>query len=197
MICIAGKLPILQVGRHQVCGYKTSWILEGLETAANKAGMTEFPFLEDLYIAIKQYLEVECSLEVLPIEQLNERIVKMLEKIGLTKLTEELPMLAPPIVLSLEWIAKKSGPGFELGFFTSLKEEIYSARKAGVTKLILEELKPAVSIVRGNKKWDKKCVTLMEEIVGFISESGMETPQAYSEQRLIVPMPRRDIFTDI
>lgn len=188
MICIAGKLPILQVGRHQVCGYKTDWILEGLEYAAEKAGISDFPFIDDIYQAIKKYLEFDCSLEVLTIEALNQRVLKMLGHLGLHHVQQNMPLITPPIVLSLEWIAKKSGEGFELGFFSDLKFEIETAKEAGASKLILEELKPAVITLTGKAKWDSHCVRLMDEIVDFISRSTVSKASEENGKRMVVPI---------
>lgn len=179
MICIAGKLPVLQVGRHQVCGYSTDWIREGLVEAAEEAGVEDFPFLDEIYQAIHKYLEFNCSLAVLPVEDLNERILGMLKKIGMEHLCEKLPVLTPPIILSLEWLAKQSGTGFELGFFSDLRTEILSAKEAGVSRLILEEVEPAVSILTGRMKWDKRCKQLKEEIINFVGQAGVIRLESY------------------
>ncbi len=191
MICIAGKLPILQVGRHQVCGYKTDWILEGLEYAAAKAGISDFPFMGDIYQAVKKYLEFDCALEVLTIEALNQRVLKMLEHLGLQHVQQNMPLITPPIVLSLEWIAKKSGRGFELGFFNDLKFEIETAKEAGASKLILEELKPAVITLTGKTKWDSHCTRLMDEIICFVSHSSEFQASAVNGKRMVVPISDR------
>ena len=97
MICIAGKLPVLQVGRHQVCGYQTDWIRVGLEKAASRAGREAFPFLDDIYDSIVHYLEHKCSLRLMPVEKLNERIYYMLKRIGCEHIARALPPMAPPI----------------------------------------------------------------------------------------------------
>ena len=48
MICLVGKLPVLQVGRHQVASYDTAWIDVALQRAAHSCDRSDFPFIDDI-----------------------------------------------------------------------------------------------------------------------------------------------------
>ena len=70
MICLVGKLPVLQIGRHQVAGYDTGWIDIALQRAAKSCDRSDFPFIDDIRDGILHYLEHKCPWRVLPIEDL-------------------------------------------------------------------------------------------------------------------------------
>jgi hypothetical protein len=184
MICIAGRLPVLQVGKYQVCGYDTDWIKVGLENAAERAGQTDFPFIEDIYDSIVHYLEHKCPLRLLPVEQLNERIVFMLKRIGCEHIAKALPLMAPPITISLEEAAFEAGDNFELGFFANLKSEIDDAKRAGAAAVIFEDVIKSVCILTKKEEWDESCDQLEKDILNYIKGLG-ETPRRQSKGRRI------------
>lgn len=188
MICIAGKLPVLQVGRHQVCGYKTDWIRAGLEQAAVRAGQKDFPFVEDVYDAIVYYLENKCSLRLLPVEALNQRIVHMLKRIGCEHIARAVTSMAPPITLSLEEAAQQAGEQYELGFFNVLKQEIKDAKDSGAAAVIFEDVKKSVCILKNTEQWDESCTELEDEIFDYIQKLGEQPKRRAEGRRIHVPL---------
>ena len=82
MICLVGKLPVLKVGRHQVSSYDTAWIDVALQRAAHSCDRADFPFIDDIRDGILHYLEHKCPWRVLPLEDLFERMKRMLRRIG-------------------------------------------------------------------------------------------------------------------
>ena len=128
MICLVGKLPVLQVGRHQVAGYGTEWIDVALHRAARSCDRADFPFINDIRDGILHYLEHKCPWRVLPLEDLFERMKRMLRRIGCDAIANNLNPLAPPITLSIARAAREAGNGFELVFFQKLQKEIEAFR---------------------------------------------------------------------
>lgn len=194
MICVAGHMPVLKVGDHQVCGYDTRWIKQGLELAAKHAGQDDYDFLEEIYHAIKRYLEWDCDLEVLDVKLLNNRIAKMLNQVGLKALSEGLPFLCPPVNISLEIIVRKSGEGFELGFFEELRREIYRAKEAGVGQLVLEDLRMAVLLLTGKKKLDKASQGFMNEVQEFVKSLSYSQDTFSGAKRIVVPIEKKCFY---
>lgn len=184
MICIAGNLPVLQVGRHQVCGYETDWIRMGLEQAVERAGCKDFPFIDDIYDSIVHYMEHKCPLRLLPVEKLNQRIIHMLKRIGCEHLAKAMPTVAPPITISLEDAAKQAGENYELGFFSNLKEEIQEAKSTGAAALVFDDVKTSVRILKQRDQWDESCDSLEQEILDYLEELG-EKPKRQAEGRRI------------
>ena len=176
MIALIGNRPILQVGHHQVHDYDTHWLGDALKRAAAAAEREDFPFLDEIRQGIEEYLETKCSLQLLPIDSLYERVRKMLEKIGCEIIAERLETLAPPVTICLENTARESGGCFELAFFQRLRGEIEELRLAGAEELHFTRLRESVQYLTGNEKWSRECERLEQEITAFLrlQERGRE-----------------------
>jgi len=168
VICLAANRPALQIGRHQVIGYDTAWLCTALKRAAEAAERADFPFIDDIRDGVVHYLENQCSLRMLPLTQLFERMRRMLARIGCETIAAKLEPLAPPVTLSLAQTAREAGNGFELAFFRSLREEIEDLRRAGAEDLRFTELRDCARILRGEDKWNRRCEALLVEITAFL-----------------------------
>lgn len=168
MICIVGNLPVLKVGHHHVIGYDTDWIDEALKRAAIASNRQDFPFIDDIRDGVMHYLEHRCSLRVLPLDDLYERMRIMLRKIGCDAIASNLTPLAPPITVSLIKSAREAGNGFELVFFCLLTEEINLLRECGAESICFCDIEESASIMRGGKKTTKAHQQLCSEIVAFL-----------------------------
>lgn len=169
MIAFIGNRPVLQVGRHQVTNYDTSWLIDALEQAAVAADCAPFPFVNEVRDGIVAYLEQKCALRLLPIKDLFARVREMLDRIGCPAIAEKLTPVAPPMSLSLARIAREAGHGFELAFFEALRVEIIELRNAGVRDLTFLDLDECVLLVAARTKWDRHCERLRDEIRGFLA----------------------------
>lgn len=168
MICLVGKLPVLKVGRHQVAGYDTAWIDVALKRAAKSCDRADFPFINDIRDGVLHYLEHKCPWRLLPIEDLFERMKRMLRRIGCDAIAENLLPLAPPITLSVARAAREAGNGFELVFFQKLQDEIDDLRTRGAEEFHFTELRESAQILRGALRWTPRCECLHQEILAFL-----------------------------
>ena len=168
MIALIGNRPAIQVGKHQVHDYDTAWLGHALERAAAAADRHDFPFLDEIQKGIEEYLESKCSLSLLPLQTLYERMRKMLEMIGCHLIAEQLEPIAPPVTLSLTHAAERAGNGFELAFFECLRSELTELRNVGAEEIRFTGLKESVLMLSGQKKWDKKCDQLLTEVRSFL-----------------------------
>ena len=171
-----------------MCGYETTWIRDGLQSAAQRADREDFPFLEDIYDSIVHYMEHKCPLRLLPIENLLERISYMLKRIGMEHIARALPAMAPPITISLEESAHAAGDNFELGFFTTLKQEISEAKKAGAAALVFDDVKESVCILTNKQAWDQCCEELEAEILSYLQRLGEKPKQQAQGRRIHIPL---------
>ena len=174
MISFIGNRPALQIGRHQVIDYDTTWLDAALRRAALAADHENFPFVEEICEGIVQYLETKCSLRLLKLEDLYARLRKMLIKIGCTPIADKLEPLAPPVTVSLVRVAMEAGNGFELGFFETLRSELTELRSAGAEEIRFVGVRQSVLILRGAQHWNKGCETLLQEIRAIIAVLGRE-----------------------
>ena len=184
MICIVGNRPVLQIGRHQVTGYGTEWLRDAIMRGAQAAEREDFPFIDDLLEGILHYLENKCSLRVLTIEELHSRVRRMLERIGCEAIAQTLPLLAPPVTLSLMRAAKEAGNGFELAFFNKIHAEIEDLRMHGVEVLRFTGTRDCVKMLRGVDRWTSPCEQLHDEILTFLKTHGHSTLPNEREIRL-------------
>lgn len=174
MIAFIANRPALQIGRHQVFDYDTSCLEEALRRAARAADQEDFPFVNDIHSGIVKYLETKCTLRLLTINELYERMRKMLMKIGCVKIADELKPLAPPLTLSLVESANEAGNGFELAFFERLRAEISELRKAGAETILFTGLRESSLILQGSTKWNKHCERMLSEMDAFLRKCGCD-----------------------
>lgn len=168
MISLIGNRPALQIGRYQVIEYGTEWLDDALHRAARAAEFEDFPFVEDIRSGVVTYLENKCPLKLLQLEDLFERMRRMLVKIGCERIAEKLEPLAPPVTVSLVRAAMEAGNGFELAFFEMLRAELADLRAAGAEEIRFVGLRESSLILRGAAKWNKQCETLLAEIRAFL-----------------------------
>lgn len=171
MISYIGNRPALQIGHYQVTDYDVAWLDEALRRAAQAADHDNFPFVEEICAGLLQYLETKCPLKLMRLDDLYERLRKMLVKIGCQPIAEKLETVAPPVTLSLvrHALEATSNLGFELAFFDLLRTELTALREVGAEEVRFVGLRRSVLILRGTECWDKRCETLLQEIRSFIA----------------------------
>ena len=174
MIALIGNRPAIQVGRHQVHHYDTRWLGDALRRAAAAAESENFPFLDEIRLGIEEYLETRCSLQLIPLPSLYERMRRMLRKVGCGLTADHLEPLAPRVTLSLEAIALLVGDGLELGFFERLRSEIGALRSEGAEQLYFTGLRGSVRILRRCEVWNDACEQLLEESRAFLMQQHRE-----------------------
>jgi hypothetical protein len=168
VISLIGNRPALQIGHHQVIDYDTVWIEDALRRAARAADQEDFPFVDEIRSGVVQYLETKCPLKLMRLDELYDRMRRMLVKIGCTGIAEKLEPLAPPVTVSLVRAAMDAGNGFELAFFETLRAELASLRAAGAEEIRFTGLRESAMILRGASKWNKHCAVLLIEIEAFL-----------------------------
>jgi hypothetical protein len=168
VISLIGNRPAIQIGRYQVIDYDTEWLDSALRRAARAADCEDFPFVDDIRSGIVKYLETKCPLKLLPLDELYDRMRRMLIKIGCGNIAENLAPLAPPVTVSLVRAAMEAGNGFELAFFEMLRAELRDLRTAGAEEIRFSGLRESAMILRGCPKWNKQCQVLLSEIEAFL-----------------------------
>ena len=175
MISLIGNRPALQIGRYQVLEYDTAWLDDALNRAARAADCDDFPFVEDIRSGIVKYLETKCPLKLLHLDDLYDRMRRMLVKIGCERIADKLEPVAPPVTVSLVRAAMEAGNGFELAFFESLRGELSDLRQAGAEEIRFTGLRESAMILRGTDKWNRQCEGLHREIEAFLMNWDRET----------------------
>lgn len=186
MISFVGNRPAIQIGPYQVLDYDTVWLEDAILRAAKAADLEDFPLVAEIRNGVELYLENKCPLRLLHLEDLFERMRKMLIKIGCVQIAEKLEPLAPPFSVSLVSAARAAGNGFELAFFETLRVELAELRDAGAEKVHFTGLRECALILRGKTKWNKQCEALLAEIKGFLVSCDNDEPSRSNTLRLTV-----------
>ncbi|MBC7979217.1 MAG: hypothetical protein H7Y36_01485 [Armatimonadetes bacterium] len=176
MISFIGNRPALQIGRHQVFDYDTKWLEDALQRAAQAANHEDFPLVAEIRNGIELYLESKCPLRLLHLEDLFERMRKMLIKIGCENIAEKLRPLAPPVTICLIRAAESAGNGFELAFFETLRSELTELREAGAENIRFTGLRESALILSRRTKWTKHCNRMLHEIETFLDANKCNSP---------------------
>lgn len=172
MICIAGNMPIIQVGDYQVAEYDTFWIRRAIENAAIRADQEHFAFVDDVYDGIVYYLEHKCPLRLLELETLYDRIRHTLKRIGCEAIANSIQPESPPITLSLEHIAIEASTGYELAFYQRLKDEMGNLKKMGVKEVFFSQVRESIMVLKQTNKWSEECDQLEHDILGWLKKEG-------------------------
>ncbi len=178
MISFIGNRPALQIGPYQVLEYDTVWLESAIRRAALAADQADFPLVSEIRNGIELYLENNCPLRLLNLDDLFERMRKMLIKIGCERIADKLEPLAPPLTVSLVDTAIQAGNGFELVFFEKLRAVIAELQDVGAEDIRFVGLRECALILRGQNKWTKQCDALLAEITVFL-----ESRLVHSENR--------------
>lgn len=178
MISYIGNRPAIQIGTHQVFDYDTVWLEDALRRAARAANHEDFPLIPEIRNGVDLYLENQCALRLLQLEDLFERMRKMLVKIGCERIAEKLEPLAPPLTVSLVAAARAAGNGFELAFFETIRAELSLLRGAGAEDIRFTGLRECAMILRGKSKWTRQCEALLAEITAFLDSAGTMCAEA-------------------
>jgi hypothetical protein len=174
VISFIGNRPAIQIGTHQVFDYDTAWLEDALHRAARAADHEDFPLVAEIRNGVELYLENQCSLRLLQLGDLFERMRKMLVKIGCERIAEKLEPLAPPLTVSLIEAARSAGNGFELAFFETIRAELSQLREAGAEDIRFTDLRESAMILRGKSKWNRQCDALLAEITAFLNSAGTQ-----------------------
>ncbi len=168
MIAYIGNRPAIQVGNHQILDYNVEWLETALERAARAAGCYPFPLQKEIRKGIEFYLENQCALKLLRIEDLFLKMQKMLSTIGCGPVADALTVLAPPLTISLIPAARAAENGFELLFYETIRAELKHLEKLGVEQIEFTGLKECVLILGGDRGWDRESDRLQAEISSFL-----------------------------
>ena len=166
--------------------YGTAWLDDALKRAAEAAEHEDFPFIEDIRSGVVQYLETKCPLKLLHLEDLFDRMRKMLVKIGCERIAEKLQPLAPPLTVSLIRTAMEAGNGFELAFFETLRIDLAELRAVGAEEIRFTGLRESSLILRGAAQWNPQCQSLLREIEEYLKAWNRDQPTKNRRLPLVV-----------
>jgi hypothetical protein len=178
MICLPNQLPLLKYGDHDVVHYESRWLRDSIHAAATKAGHDDWWFAADIARAVIEYLRERFPSATITIEQLYEKIARVLNYLGWKDIASQLEANPPPLQISLVEIAELAGEGYELEFFRILRRRLNDVAHTGSRQIHVLGVRRAVKQLRAAKRWNPSCDALCEDIVNFVRRQVLRSESA-------------------
>ncbi|MCB1232450.1 MAG: hypothetical protein KDN19_19535 [Verrucomicrobiae bacterium] len=169
MIALPAELPFIRISQENLALCEPAWLQQTLKNAANAAEVPEW-LAEDVSKGVECYLKNHYPGTVIEVGDLFDRIRSTLHNLGLNDLADHLDDCPPPIRISLTELARKAGPGFELGFFQLLQRQFHAAADGGARQLVCYGLRTCVKRLATAEKWSPRCRKLEAEIRDFLQQ---------------------------
>lgn len=167
MICLPNQLPLLRYGTHEVVQYESRWLTDSIMAAAQKAGHEDWWFAHDISRAVIEYLRERFPSTFITIDQLYDKIARVLDHMGWTDIAAKLDRKPPPLKISLVEMAEVASDGFELEFFRILTRRLQDVSQTGCQQVLLFGLRDAVKHLQRARRWTLACEMLSREIIEF------------------------------
>lgn len=167
MVALPSQLPLLRIGSHELGTYEAGWLAGCIRQAALVAGHADWWFADDIAVAMVRYLQNRYPSAAITLDELENKIVSALRKIGFSDVALQLRMDPPQIRLSLSDLVRQS-EGMELAFFHLLNEQLSNLRTAGARKVALTGTKAAIKHLRCAKHWTVDCQNLEDRIIDIV-----------------------------
>ncbi len=178
MIAFRDNLPLVRFDDGQVIAFEGSWLARGLARAAAQAGYERWWLAGHVTQSVINYLEKDFTDPTIGIARLRTSVCSVLQVIGYSDIADCFQPLPPPVHLSLAALAREAGSGYELSFFTLLRDRLREIVDSDTLQAELRDLRPCVKLLRSAKIWRRDCTGLRSEIVRFVRKSLDESARA-------------------
>ncbi len=180
MICLPQRQPLLRVGDLPLAPCQEDWLQARIGQAAQAAGRGDFWLAGEIARGVMEYLERDYQGTVIALPALLDRVRALLARLDCADVAAHLDATPPPATVSLAELADEAGDGFELHFFSRLRDRLVACAAHGVREVHLTGLRPCVQHLRRAATWRKDCEALAHEILAFIKlhamDSHLDTP---------------------
>lgn len=175
MICLPQRHPLLRVGDLPLVQCNEDWLQQRIEQAAQAAGRGDFWLASEIARGVMEYLENSYKGTVISLPALLDRVRALLARLDCADVAEHLDGSPPPATVSLAQLADEAGDGYELHFFSRLRDRLQACAANGVREVHITGLRPCVRQLRRAAKWRKDCEALAREILAFIQHHSVDT----------------------
>ena len=170
MIYIREQPPLIELGSGAVA-LDSSWLEHCLEEAAFAAGYPEWP-AADVARSVTAFLLAQRTPKPFSFEGFTTAVQNVLKGIGYDEVAPHFLQDGMEVRYSLLEVAEDLAPGFELGLFRACGDLCVRLLSSGVvTRICLDDLRPAVKRVLARSHWSPSCEVLANELVEFLRES--------------------------
>ena len=177
MIYLREEPPLIQLGAGAVA-LDHAWLEHCLEEAAFSAGYPEWP-ATDVARTVTAFLMAHRLPKPFTFEEFTTSVHSVLRDIGYDEVASHFLIDGLVVRYSLLEVTEDLPSGFELGFFRACAELCKRLLSSGVvTRISLNDLRPAIKKVLARTNWCPTCELLLEELVSFLREHFLKTATA-------------------
>ena len=140
-----------------------------VEIIGEAVGMLDEEVVKNAAHAVLHYFKDELQRTSVTIGEFTGALEETLRKLGY-KIDAALPKKQNPNVITanLQDIAHQIGEGYELLFFSRLRDEVRSGLGKSPEMLHFRGLRDCVKQLAGAKRWNVRCQALSEQIVEYL-----------------------------
>lgn len=145
-----------------------------IELIGDAVGSLDPEIIENASAAVLHYFKKELERDFVTVAEFSEALEKVLRNFGLIvkKVEEKKPAqrkLPQVVDDDLRQIACESGKGFELFFFSHLREHLHAKIATGNPEIIrFNGLRSCVKQLVGARRWSGRCQELNDQIVDYL-----------------------------
>ncbi len=150
-----------------------------LELMGEAAAEVDPEIIRQAAASVLFYFKTELGRSFVSVDEFSKALEKVLRGFGFTVHS------SPPSGQSLRvgeadlrQLAFASGRGFELAFFTRLRDELRQQLKSSPECVRFQGLRSSVKLLNGAKRWNSSCQELSDRIVDFLRHC-LETEEAH------------------
>lgn len=170
MIYLREEPTLIELGAGAVA-LDNEWLAHCLEEAAFAAGYPEWP-AADVARTVSAFLHSQRSPQPFSFQGFTAAVNSVLQDIGYKEVAFHFLQGGLEVRYSLLDIVEDLPPGFELGLFRAGSELCARLLSSGVvTRISLDNLKPAIKKVLSKAHWCPSCDGLAGEFVAFLRET--------------------------
>ncbi len=177
MIALRDNFPLVRFDDGSVMNYDRAWLASSVARAAESAGYKKWWLANHVTESVSSFLQQDFDENVVTIGRLEKAVQSVLQVIGYSDVARCFQTLPPPVRASLADLARRAGHGYELAFFSLLRDFLRAIPDSESRQVELLDLHPCVKILRGAKAWRADCQQLTGEIVLFIRNELDRSPR--------------------
>ena len=127
-------------------------------------------FLTNAVAAVLHFFKVDMDRTIVTMDEFSTALVKVLRGFGLNAYQEKGVSGKPLRIVDgdLRGLASDSVKGFELLFFSRLRDELRSKIARNPQVIRFRGLRSCVKQLTGSRRWNPRCQTLNDDIVDYL-----------------------------
>jgi hypothetical protein len=187
MIALRDGLPLIALPDGRNTSFDKRWVTASLQKAAEQAGYHRWWLAEHIAESVAVYLKRDYEENCVPVISLQAAVLDVLENLGFSDVAGYFRLPDPPLNLSLVDLVREAGDGYELAFFSLLRDRLQSVASSHVARLEIRDLSACLQAFGRRSKRNRREV-LREEIVSFIRQHGQAVVSTRQKEPLEIQL---------